>query len=118
MRLASAPGALTSLWPVPVGIEQRADGHPKCDRQLVDNRDRRVARAAFQIADIGPMNPGLAGELFLRPASGKAEPTQIGAEALDDVHEREIAAMSTINLQTISDIPLDHMTRSKGWCCD
>lgn len=92
---------------MPVQIKQGADRHTQGFCKLVDDRDRGVAGAAFQIADIGPMDPGLAGELFLRPASGKAEPTQIGAEALDDVHEREITVLSTINLQTISDIPLD-----------
>jgi hypothetical protein len=90
-----------------VQIKQRADRHAKCFCKLVDNRDRGVAGAALEIADIGAVNVGLPGKMLLRPVLRIAKPAQVQAEALDNIHEREITVLSTINLQTISDIPLD-----------
>jgi hypothetical protein len=90
-----------------VQIEQRADRHVQGFCQLVDDRDRGVAGAAFEIADIGAVDAGLPGKMLLRPVLRIAKPAQVEAEALDDIHEREITVLSTINLQTISDIPLD-----------
>jgi len=88
-------------------IEQGTDRHTQGFCKLVDNRDRGVAGAAFEIADIGAVDAGLLGKMLLRPVLRIAKPAQVEAEALDDIHEREITVLSTINLQTISDIPLD-----------
>lgn len=43
-------------------------------------------------------------KLFLRPAFLLAQATKITGKALRDVHSGTVPFMSTINLQTISDI--------------
>lgn len=43
-------------------------------------------------------------KLFLRPAFPLAQTTKITGKALRDVHGGTVPCMSTINLQTISDI--------------
>ncbi len=50
------------------------------------------------------MDIGLVGELFLRPAFGMAQLAQISGEALVYIHTRQLKPVSTIDLQTISDI--------------
>jgi hypothetical protein len=42
--------------------------------------------------------------LFLRPAFGGAQALEVRCENLTNIHARDVARMSTINLQTISDI--------------
>ena len=46
--------------------------HPERCGKPGHHGDRRVARAAFDVADIGPVDPGLVGERFLAPAIGEA----------------------------------------------
>ena len=101
------PGLPALRRRMPVQIEQGADRHAKGFCKLVYDRDRRVACTALEIADIGAMDAGFFGKMLLRPVLRIAKPAQVDAEALDDIHEREITVLSTINLQTISDIPLD-----------
>ncbi|GAA4819411.1 hypothetical protein GCM10023232_15310 [Sphingosinicella ginsenosidimutans] len=43
-------------------------------------------------------------KLFLRPAFPLAQATKIMGKALRDIHSETVPFMSTINLQTISDI--------------
>ncbi len=43
-------------------------------------------------------------KLFLRPAFLLAQATKITGKALRDIHGETVPLMSTINLQTISDI--------------
>lgn len=75
--------------------------------QLFDDRDRRVARSALDVAHIGAMHAGAVGIIFLAPAMLGTEAAQIGREALADIHKGLKTALSTLDLQTISDIPVD-----------
>lgn len=50
------------------------------------------------------------GKFFLRPALMLAQPTKIEGKALADIHVPTVTPMSTINLQTISDIRLDFLS--------
>jgi len=76
-------------------------------RQLFQDHDRRIAGTALQVADIGAMDPGFERELFLRQAFVLSQPTKILTEAFMYVHGATMEPMSTIDLQTKSDIPLD-----------
>lgn len=67
-------------------IEKGASGHLKGLGELLDNRDGRIARTTFEIADVGPVEARTVGKVFLRPGLLVANPSQVGAEALDDVH--------------------------------
>ena len=75
--------------------------------ELLDDRDRRVARAALDVAHIGAVNAGTVGIILLAPALLEPETAQIGGEALTDVHVVLKSAMSTNDLQTMRDIPVD-----------
>ena len=81
--------------------------HAKRRSQLDQHLDRRVARPAFNVADVGAVDPSLEGKVFLAPALGCAQALEIGAKDLANVHAPSIARLSTINLQTISDKRLD-----------
>jgi hypothetical protein len=59
--------------------------------QLFNDGDRRIARAALQVADVGPMDAGLMRELLLRPVLFLAQPTQVAAEVFANVHARRSA---------------------------
>jgi len=97
------------------GVEQLAGRNVEGNRQPVDYQDRGIARAAFQIADVGPMEPDLEREGFLREAPLGAERTKIVGEAKADIHELTVAAMSPDSLQTISDISGSASYRSHDW---
>ena len=75
--------------------------------KLHQNLYRWIARAALDVADIGPVDISLKGIFFLAPALGRTQALQIGAKDLAYIHLQCIARMSTINLQTISDKMLD-----------
>ena len=76
-------------------------------RKLYQNLDRRVARAALNVADVRAVDPSLKGIFFLAPAFGAAQALKVSAESFANIHQRCIARMSTINLQTIRDKRLD-----------
>ncbi len=88
----------------PDSIQQFAQLYVQCRRQPVHNGDRRITRTTFQIADIGAMNIRAECKLFLRPAFLLTQATKITGKALRDIHGGTVPFMSTINLQTISDI--------------
>lgn len=50
------------------------------------------------------MDIGLMRELFLRPVTGLPQAAQVPGKAIVYIHERQLPSMSTINLQTISNI--------------
>lgn len=78
--------------------------------KLHQNLNRWIARTAFDVADISPVDISLKGIFFLAPALGRTQALQIGAKDLAYIHLQCIARMSTINLQTISDKMLDWPT--------
>ena len=80
-----------------------AQGCSKLDQHF----NRRIARPALDVADVGTVDPSLEGIVFLAPALGGAQALQIGAKDLANVHLTSIARLSTINLQTMSDKRLD-----------
>lgn len=73
-------------------------------RQFLQYKNCRVSGTSLEVADICPVDPGFEGILFLRPAFGGAQALEVRCENLTNIHARDVARMSTINLQTISDI--------------
>ena len=63
------------------------------------------------------MDAGFAGERFLAPASGFAARAQVPTVALTNVHGSPEMRVSTINLQTISDIGVDIGRARSGSRC-
>ena len=49
-------------------VQQLAQLYVERFRELVDDHDRRVAGAAFKVADIRPMDLGMERKRLLRPA--------------------------------------------------
>lgn len=88
-------------------IQQHTYLHLQRLCELFHDGDRRVAGAALEIADVGPVDLRLEGEALLRQAFLLAKATQIAGEAVFDVHTGMSTRLSTIDLQTISDISLD-----------
>ena len=60
------------------------------------------------------MDAGFVGKCFLVPTLGFAQGAVFPTEALTDVHALLEARLSTINLQTISDIDVDFRPRPSG----
>lgn len=85
-------------------------GRSKLDQHF----NRRIARTALNVADVGAVDPSLEGIVFLAPALGGAQALQVGAKDLANVHLSSIARLSTINLQTMSDKRLDCAVK---WSC-
>jgi len=54
-----------------------------------NDRNRRIARAAFKIADVGPMDAGSVSEFFLAQAMLMAAATQVRGKSLADIHPRK-----------------------------
>lgn len=81
--------------------------HAQWRSQLDQHLDCRITRAALNVTDVGTVDPGLEGIVFLTPALGGAQALQVGAKDLANVHVPSIARLSTINLQTMSDKRLD-----------
>ena len=85
-------------------LEQRRRAYSKRLSKLLDNRNGRVPGRSLDIADVGAMDTGTIGKLFLTPALLVAEPLEVGPEALANIHAKAKTPLSIINLQTISDI--------------
>lgn len=75
--------------------------------KLFDHRDRRIAFAALDLADIGAVYASPVGIILLAPAFAFAKLTNIFAEARAYIHDRLKTRLSPMNLQTISDITVD-----------
>ncbi len=67
-------------------IHQLADLHIERHRDSLDHGDGGIAHAAFHPGDIGSVQTGPVGELFLRPGFGFAGGFDVGGEALADIH--------------------------------
>lgn len=65
--MVAASRAVTLFFPG-IGIEQITRRHTEGFRKLLDNRDRGIASAALDVADIGPVDLGFEAEIFLRHA--------------------------------------------------
>lgn len=84
-------------------IEQPPGCDPQGGRDPVDNFDRRVARAALEIADVSSVQSNFERERLLgQPALGP-ECAQVAGETKADIHAATVAAMSSVSLQTMSD---------------
>ena len=89
-------------------IQHIADLDLESLRDLRDDRDGRITRGTFEIADIGPVETCLIGKSLLAQALCLAQLSQVLCEAVADIfHIRRDTAMSSCGLQTISDIRLD-----------
>lgn len=72
--------------------------------EFFDDRHSRVTPPALDVADIGPMDAGPVGIVFLTPSFGFTEPANILTKACAYFHAGLQARPSPIDLQTISDI--------------
>jgi hypothetical protein len=66
-----------------------------------------VSCATLDVADVGSVQARTISKLFLRPAFFEPVSTQVFSKALANVHAAVMRRMSTIDLQTMSDILLD-----------
>lgn len=89
------------------GIEKPAWGDVKGVGEPLHHQDGRIARTALEVTDVGPMEPDFERERLLRQPALGSERAQVAGEAMADVHEPTLGAMSSFSLQTISDIQLD-----------
>lgn len=80
--------------------------------ELFDQRDGRIARRPLKVTDIGPVDASAVGVIFLAPPALVTQAAKVGGKALADIHIRLKTPLSTIDLQTISDIPVDFFTPS------
>lgn len=88
-------------------IEQIAELYLQGRRQLFNDGDSWIAGAALEVADIGAMYCSAERKFLLRPAFVLTQSAKIEGKALANIHSRNVATMSTIKLQTISDNRLD-----------
>ena len=87
-------------------IQQRPGLHFQSPCQPFDDRNRRIARAALQIADISPMDAGPVREFFLAPAGVTGGDVVDLRQVAGGFPPTQIEPLSLIVLQTISDIAL------------
>jgi hypothetical protein len=104
-----APGDSTPGWlsTSPDLFENVGRRHAERGGDPLNDADGWIAAAALQVADIGPMNAGLVGELLLRQPFGLAQASKIPAQPLTYIHIPMSVEMSTSGLQTMSNISLD-----------
>jgi hypothetical protein len=72
-------------------VKEPPQGHTQPFGELVDHRDGRIAGPALEIADIGPMDPDLECEGFLRQPALGAQHTQVTAKAIADIRGEVVA---------------------------
>ena len=75
---------------------------PEREGEAADVEQRDVALAAFDAADVSPMQPGGLGESFLLEPLRQAAPLHLFAEGRAGVHGREARPLMTLVLQPIS----------------
>jgi len=85
-------------------LQQGSGTHVQCSCQLLHNHNSRIACTPLDVADVGTVDASSVGELFLTPASFFTGLSQVGAEALPDVHACSSYDVSIIGLQTMSDM--------------
>lgn len=85
-------------------IEQPSERDAHSGSEPIDHGDGGVAGAPLDVADVRAVQPDLERERFLRKPALGPELTKVPGEALADIHERQVAAMSPNGLQTMSDI--------------
>ena len=81
-----ASGGCSPVASVPTeqGAQRDAEGF----RDLGEAEDRDIAHAALDPGHVGPVDPGLVGKRFLRPAFLLPEAADPGAEGLEEGMER------------------------------
>jgi hypothetical protein len=84
-------------------VEQPPGSDSQGGCQPVDNLNGGVARAPFEIADIGAVQSDFERERFLRQPPLGAERAQVTGEAMTNIHTATVAVMSSVSLQTMSD---------------
>lgn len=87
--------------------QQASRTHAERLSQLFNHRNGGIARTPFDVTDIGSVDPRTIGIILLAPALFGSKPSHIVPEPLAYIHAGEPAAVSLINLQTISDIGLN-----------
>ena len=97
--------------------QQLRRGNSKRLRELLDDRYRRVPLPAFDITDVGPVDPGAIGIVLLAPALLGPKPANVSSKAGAYIHAELKTRLSPIGLQTISDIGVDcYPSPSIGRC--
>ena len=81
--------------------------HAKCVGEFLDDGDGWISGAAFDVADVGAVDPGFECELFLRQTFFGPQASQVLSEPHAYIHAASLRGVSMIGLQTIRDIPLD-----------
>lgn len=82
-------GRLVKRRHAQISIEQRAGRHFERNGETFHDGDRRIACASLEIADVGAVNAGTLGKLFLAPATLVASAAKVFGEALADIHPRK-----------------------------
>ncbi len=100
----------------PASIQQFASLDLERLGQFLDNLDCRIARRAFQITDIGPVNASPVSIFLLAPAIQSTQAAQICSKALTNIHLAIETPMQFISLQTISDNRLDFTGEDCAYC--
>lgn len=85
-------------------IQERPRRDGERNRQLLDDGNRRIACPALDIADISPVDVSAVSKFLLAPTLLVSEFAEVGAEANTNVHDRDLARLQSINLQTMRDI--------------
>src|ERR1700712_573414 len=67
-------------------LEELGNVHAQPARDPVEHHDGRVALAALDATQIGLVNAGLVGELFLRKLAFDAKSSDVSADALANIH--------------------------------
>ena len=76
-----------------VVLQQSGCRHFQGFRDFVDNNDCRVAGAAFDATDIGPVEARFEGKILLGPALLSPEFSDVAPEPPPNIHKRRQAAM-------------------------
>jgi hypothetical protein len=85
-------------------IKQLPRPHAKRSGELLEDRHSRIALPPLDIADIGAVDAGTVGVVFLAPAVCLAQAANVLTQARANIHAGVKTAMSAIDLQTMSDI--------------
>lgn len=105
-------------WKLWYPLSQKITGiHVQRNRKFFNNGDGRVPPPSFDVADIGPVNVGAIGIVFLTPALLDPQSANISSKARAYIHAELKTRLSPIDLQTISHNCVDcHPTTGIGRC--
>ncbi len=76
-------------------IDQFAHIDLECDGESLDHQGGRIAYSAFYTADIATVKPTVGGKVLLGDGALLAQPPQVPANALANVHRKRGSARAT-----------------------